>query len=128
MKQAIKKIRSRHGETIGEMLVSSLIIALAIIMLVTMVNISTRLVNRSVKNRDAAFDAENTAETTTPSMTTGGSLTISVSPENNPQEANGPSGNIVISKINANVKSLAGGKYAVTYQKGQQSNENNQAQ
>lgn len=62
MSKLIHRVRSNHGETIGEMLVSSLIIALGIIMLVTMVNIAGRLINKSTQNRKDAFDAENTAE------------------------------------------------------------------
>lgn len=63
MVRPMDKIRNNHGETIGEMLVSSLIIALAIVMLVTMVNIATRLVGNSVDSRKKAFDAQNNAET-----------------------------------------------------------------
>lgn len=118
MKKRNLKILNHHGETIGEMLVSSLIIALAMVMLITMVNISARLVKKSDDTRDKLFSNINDeeADVSEPKNAkleiTGSDNTkkLNVKGSTNSNNSNG-------FDIRVAVYPLSGNRYAITYKK-----------
>lgn len=52
MKKMIQKLKSKNGESIGEVLAAMVIISLAAIMLASMIAASMRIITRSVKGYD----------------------------------------------------------------------------
>jgi hypothetical protein len=52
MKKLIQKLKSKNGESIGEVLAAMVIISLAAIMLASMIAASMRIITRSVKGYD----------------------------------------------------------------------------
>lgn len=66
MKKMIQKLKSKNGESIGEVLAAMVIISLAAIMLASMIAASMRIITRSVKGYDlyvAQVNALNTEGT-----------------------------------------------------------------
>lgn len=117
MKKRNLKILNHHGETIGEMLVSSLIIALAMVMLITMVNISARLVKKSDDTRDKLFSNINDeeADVSKPQnakleITSDNTKKLNVKGSTNSNNSNG-------FDIRVAVYPLSGNRYAITYKK-----------
>ena len=80
-KRIIKKVKSRAGETIAEVLVALLISSVALVMLAGMIASTTSMVTQSKSKMEKYYEANEKLETQT--ETTGPSFSIQISDENN---------------------------------------------
>jgi len=62
-----KKLKSRRGETIAEVLVSLLISAVALVMLASMITVSTNMISKNETRMDTYYRANNELTTNTDS-------------------------------------------------------------
>jgi len=75
-KRLMKKLNSRAGESIAEVLVALLISALALVMLASMITASTRIITQSKTTMESYYAENNTLELRTAESSLAGTVSI----------------------------------------------------
>lgn len=99
-RKLLKKLRSKAGETLAEVLISLLISSLALVILAQMISASSSMITNSEKKMAEYYTARNVLDNQTDVGESGSTLTLKENPEGASAEIADQSFNIIQYKNN----------------------------